>query len=190
MKKAPAPTGTRTRAREGKTAARSPVRTPEIEQAILNGILDQRSLVLICEDEGMPSRDTVHAWLAADEQRRAAKAVSEEEVLFLDRYKIAVSLRTEAMGEEILAISDDGHNDTYMDEEGNEIVDYDHIQRCKLRVDTRKWLMAKLLPKKYGDKPAAEVNVNNSVHNHQYITESELRQIQEERQKFLTGETR
>lgn len=32
------------------------------------------------------------------------------------------------------------------------MVDGDHIQRSRLRVDTRKWLLSKVLPKVYGDK--------------------------------------
>ena len=28
----------------------------------------------------------------------------------------------------------------------------EHIQRSRLRVDARKWIAAKLLPKRYGDK--------------------------------------
>ena len=32
------------------------------------------------------------------------------------------------------------------------IADNEHMQRSRLRVDTRKWLLAKVLPKVYGDK--------------------------------------
>lgn len=56
------------------------------------------------------------------------------------------------MAEEILQIADDGRNDTYEDADGHERTDSDVIQRSRLRVDTRKWLMSKLAPKKYGDK--------------------------------------
>ena len=30
--------------------------------------------------------------------------------------------------------------------------DHEHIQRARLRVDTRKWMLSKMLPKLYGDK--------------------------------------
>ena len=41
-------------------------------------------------------------------------------------------------------------------EDGSEIivVDHDHIARSRLRVDARKWLLSKMLPKVYGDKVA------------------------------------
>ncbi len=32
------------------------------------------------------------------------------------------------------------------------LVDHEHIQRSRLRVDARKWLMSKMAPKKYGEK--------------------------------------
>ena len=37
--------------------------------------------------------------------------------------------------------------------------------KARVRVDARKWIASKLLPKKYGDRPA-EVNVATHVHNH------------------------
>lgn len=56
------------------------------------------------------------------------------------------------MAEEMLEIADDGRNDTYKDEDGREIANQDVIARSRLRVDARKWLMARMAPKKYGDK--------------------------------------
>ena len=32
------------------------------------------------------------------------------------------------------------------------VADHEHIQRSKLRVDTRKWAMARMAPKRYGDR--------------------------------------
>ena len=38
------------------------------------------------------------------------------------------------------------------------MADHDHIAGARLRADTRKWVLAKMLPKIYGDKPEAEVS--------------------------------
>jgi hypothetical protein len=70
----------------------------------------------------------------------------------IHKYARAKELQMEYMADEIQQIADDGTNDTYIDDNGKVKTDYDNIQRSKLRVDTRKWLMSKLLPKKYGDK--------------------------------------
>ena len=35
-------------------------------------------------------------------------------------------------------------------------VNGEHVQRSKLRVDARKWLLSKIAPKQYGEKQAVE----------------------------------
>jgi hypothetical protein len=146
---------------------------------LLGRLAAGQSLVSICDRKHMPCYSTVMNW-----------ALSEPE--FLEKYNAARSIQAERMIDEILDIADDGRNDwmtrTVRGQE-IEVLDNEHVQRSKLRVEARLRIAAKLLPKKYGDK-AADVTVNNSVHNHLHISESDLRQIQEERQKFLTGETR
>lgn len=59
-------------------------------------------------------------------------------------------------------IADDGTND-YVEREvkGGKLViqpDLEHIARSKLRIDTRKWLLAKVYPKLYGDQPQGVVD--------------------------------
>lgn len=98
-----------------------------------------RSLRSICAEDGMPDKATVFRWLASNET-------------FRDQYARAREVQADAMLEEILQIADDGQNDTYEDENGNSRTDQDVIARSRLRVDTRKWAMSKMAPKKYGDK--------------------------------------
>jgi len=69
-----------------------------------------------------------------------------------EQYARSKTAGLEILAEEIIDISDDGVNDTYLDNDGNERTDNDVIQRSKLRVDSRKWILSKLLPRKYGDK--------------------------------------
>ena len=64
------------------------------------------------------------------------------------------------MADEMLEIADDSTRD-YVERQNKDgstykAVDHDHIARARLRVDTRKWLLAKALPKIFGDKPAVE----------------------------------
>lgn len=82
---------------------------------------------------------TFHNWLDKDESKR-------------DRYARATQLRAEAIFEDILNIADENYRDTYVDENGIERTDHDVVQRAKLRVDARKWILAKMQPTKYGDK--------------------------------------
>jgi len=60
-----------------------------------------------------------------------------------------------------------------------------HVAR--LKVDARKWVAAKLLPKKYGDRPA-EVNVNTQI-NLMQVSIEDQRRIEEARFKLLQGDT-
>jgi len=55
----------------------------------------------------------------------------------VEQYARAMELRAASLFDDMLAISD------------SDAVD---VQRDKLRVDTRKWALSKMMPKKYGDK--------------------------------------
>lgn len=79
-----------------------------------------------------------------------------------DIYARAREARADKLAEDILTISDDGANDTMVDEHGKKVVNQDVIQRSRLRVDSRKWLASKMLPKKYGEK--LDVTASVTVH--------------------------
>lgn len=59
---------------------------------------------------------------------------------FQEQYARAKQLQAELMAEEILELADDPNTES------------GQVQRSKLQVETRKWLMSKLLPRKYGDR--------------------------------------
>jgi hypothetical protein len=85
---------------------------------------------------------SIFNWLNSNEQ-------------FMQQYARAKEVQAEALAEDLLEIADDATND-WMDKRFGEtevrVIDNEAIQRSKLRVDTRKWLMSKLQPKKYGEK--------------------------------------
>ena len=75
---------------------------------------------------------------------------------FRSRYAQAKCEQLEFLTEDILEIADDSSNDwmEYYDKENGCSawkLNGDHVQRTKIRIDTRKWLAAKLAPKIYGD---------------------------------------
>lgn len=93
----------------------------------------------------MPDPSTVYRWLVA----------SESYPEFREQYAQARQAQAEKWAEEIMEIADDGTNDYVERQTQNGTIvlgDHEHIQRSKLRVDTRKWLLSKLQPKKYGEK--------------------------------------
>jgi hypothetical protein len=98
----------------------------------------------ICRQEGYPAWRTVYLWMSKDPDLSAAIAHARD-------------IGYDAMAEECLDIADNAGND-YMerlDAEGVPVgwqVNGDHIQRSKLRIETRLKLLAKFNPKRYGDK--------------------------------------
>lgn len=96
----------------------------EQRAAIIEGLTDGRSLRAICRGEGMPTVTTVMRWCAADEE-------------WCEQYARARQAGDDAMAEDIQEISDRA--------------DLDPNDK-KVRIDARKWLLAKRQPRKYGDK--------------------------------------
>jgi hypothetical protein len=94
---------------------------------------------------------------------------------FAERYARARLIGYKLLADEILEISDDGRNDTYTDDEGNKRTDQDVIARSRLRVDSRKWMLAKMLPKVYGDK--LDLNHSGSIAVPREMTEADLERI-------------
>lgn len=129
--------------------------TDAIGETICNRIAEGELLTAICREEGMPAIRTVTGWLMAS---REGGSVPES---FQANYNRAREQSVYIREDEITEISDDGRND-WMDRVINadgdtvRVVDHEHIQRSKLRVDSRRWLLAKVAPHKYGDRIAVQ----------------------------------
>lgn len=123
--------------------------TEAIATEICIRIMAGEPLIQICRDPKMPCERTVYTWLE-DPKREE----------FLQRYVRARERQAERMADEIMEISDDSRND-WVERENKDGTTYEalngeHVQRSKLRTENRKWLMSKLLPKKYGDRVSLE----------------------------------
>ncbi len=109
------------------------------------------SLRSICRDDAMPGRQTVADWLARDHE-------------FFDRYTNARLVGLDEIADELLDIADgsDGAG------EGSAARASADIQHAKLRIDTRKWLLSKLAPQRYGDRiqheHSGDVVVTTRIH--------------------------
>jgi len=78
-----------------------------------------------------------------------SRTASREDADFLERYSRARDAQADKLFKECLEIADRGS------ESENE--NPQRIQRDRLRVDTRKWMAARLAPKKYGDRVEHDV---------------------------------
>lgn len=140
----------------------------DTREVILDKIAEGKSLRDICSAEGMPSESLVRKWAVQNED-------------FGAQYARAREAGMEALADEILDIADSQEGDILTTEDGREIVNHDAIQRAKLRVDTRKWLMSKIAPKRYGDK--LDLNHSGSI---ERLTDDAL----DARLAFLLGKAR
>jgi hypothetical protein len=118
---------------------RNPI-SEELLMAVIERMCGGESLRQICQDPKMPSVGTVlnYAMLR--------KGVGQEWVeRFAEAYRIAKQIRAEAWADELVGIAD-----------GTAPISED-VQRNKLRIDTRKWLLSKLM-KEYSEKQAHEIS--------------------------------
>ncbi len=105
------------------------------------------SLVRMCKADDMPSVSTVYRWIQAHEE-------------FRDNYTRAREDQADTLADEILDIANTPvvGVKTKTNEKGEvETTEGDMIEHRRLQVDARKWIAAKLKPKKYGDKQQTEV---------------------------------
>jgi hypothetical protein len=79
----------------------------------------------------------------------------------IERAKIEL---VERFAEDILDIADDAANDYVVKTTGSgkeyKTVDHENVNRSKLRIETRKWLMSKLRPERYGDNMRIDKKVD------------------------------
>lgn len=121
--------------------------TAEIATEICRRLADGESLNAICKDEGFPHESTVRAWALDDVEG------------FSTKYTRAREIQAHLYADSIMDIADNpeiGEKVTIEADGSEKIQRGDMIEHRRLRVDSRKWIVAKMLPKIYGDKLQTE----------------------------------
>jgi hypothetical protein len=128
-------------------------RPVEYDEAIFTELMERlasgETLRAICESQPdrYPSSWTVRRWVIDDLHGVYA------------RYTRAREQGMHEMIDETITISDDSSRDTMIIKRGDDVVeapDHEWMARSRLRVDTRKWLASKILPKIFGDRLEVE----------------------------------
>ena len=109
-----------------KNSGRPTLYTQILGKRICNLISEGKSVRKICRRKNMPTAKTIFNWL-----------LDEDKKVFLQQYETARNIQAELMFEELLEIADERSK---------------NVLRARLRVDTRKWYLSKVLPKKFGEK--------------------------------------
>jgi hypothetical protein len=108
---------------------------------ILSEIEQGNSLISILRRKEFPSTATFYQWLEADEDK--AK-----------RYVRACEIRADVIFEDIIDIAD------HSAEDHTPFTGANVVQRDRLKIDARKWIVAKLHPKKYSDRVYQDITTH------------------------------
>jgi hypothetical protein len=126
--------------------------TPALADTICRRISEGESLRAICRNPGMPTEGAVRAWTRDNRDGFGA------------RYRLARELQLEFWADQIVAIADEGDRDP---------------RDRQVRIDTRKWLMSKLAPRRYGDRLLVAGEAENPLHIlHQQVSLDRLSPVQ------------
>lgn len=134
---------------EDRIRARRVELTPELRTEFCERIADGETVAEIAADPHMPTERGIYLALGRDQA-------------FATDYARAREGQLVRWEDELIRIADDASNDFMerqrQDGSAERVIDHDHISRSKIRIDTRKWLMSKRLPKRYGDRVSTEVS--------------------------------
>lgn len=109
------------------------------------------SLEKLCSNyEDLPDKKTIWRWRHKHPE-------------FAELYRQAKISQIEVIVDEILEISDDTSNDRIIDSDGNVHCNNEYIARSRLRIDSRKWLAAKLVPRVYGKGADEQATLSDTL---------------------------
>ncbi len=126
---------------EKKKMGRPTIYSDELAQEICSTIACQsRGLTYLCsKNPHWPERTTIFQWRL-------------DKPDFSNLYDKAKYAQAESLADEMLDIADETSSDKVVNNAGNEVCNSEYVNRSRLRVDTRKWILERLSPKKYGSK--------------------------------------
>ncbi|HAN5144970.1 TPA: DNA-binding protein [Escherichia coli] len=131
--------------------------TEEKALEICELVADGQSINKISKMLGMPTRSTILKWF---------RDVPEFSIM----YARAKEIGFEVLADEIIDLSDAAEN-----------IKAEELRRHQLMIDTRKWLLAKLQPRKYGERVTQEVVGNKEEAPVQVaVTKEEIARIVQE----------
>jgi hypothetical protein len=110
-----------------------------IGERVLDELARGRTLRAVCRDPGMPDPATVLRWVRDDEDGYAR------------RYRLARESGYHLMADDLVEIADGAPSELMPPPADGEPA-RDALHWAQLRVQTRRWLLAKALPRIYGER--------------------------------------
>ena len=112
--------------------------TDELADEICLRVANGRSVNSIINDKDMPSKTSIYEWLNIHSQ-------------FTDKYELALKQRADFHFDEMLGIVDDV------------MAESAEVAKARLQIDTRKWILSRMNPRKYGDNIQEDDGNNDNV---------------------------
>lgn len=114
-------------------AGRPEIFTQELADEVCKSLAQGNSLRKTCRKKEMPSRYTVMNWLVDPNKKE-----------FFNQYAQAREIGSDVIFDELIELAD-------------KCKDPALAQLLKIRIDTRKWCLARQQPRKYGDRIQQEI---------------------------------
>lgn len=136
--------------------------SPSLAQCLCEQVASGMSLAAACRLPGFPGASTAYQW------RRDYPE-------FAEALDIANQIRGDVVIDEASVIADDSSQDwqevTRKDGRVEIVLNNEHVQRSKIRVDLRKWTAARLSRRQWGDNKSVDLTATVSISN---LTDEEL----------------
>ncbi len=94
---------------------------------------------ILKQNKEYPTRRIFYKYMKGDDDR-------------IHKYARATSVRADFLFDQILEIADKQDKDIEISKDGIEIINHNIVNRNRLQIDSRKWVLSKMNPKKYGEK--------------------------------------
>jgi hypothetical protein len=142
--------------------------TDDLAEQICLRISQGESLLKICKSEDMPNYSSVMRWIQSKDDFRnnyaRAKEIYEDYIFELIR-EVA---ENQEIGETVKESVSGDHEST-------EITRADMIAHRRLKIDSYKWMLGKMRPKKYGDKIEVDSTIKGTIDNKiEIVTKSDI----------------
>ena len=119
-----------------KPNGRPTIFTEILAAKICQRIADGESIRAVCSDPNMPSTTAIFRWIASGKYDG-----------FRQLYEASMQIRLETLGDGLIELAD-----APIERNAAGMVDSGAVQMRRLQIETRRWILSKLLPRKYGDR--------------------------------------
>ena len=135
----------------------------EVVSAIFARIAQGESVVSICSDPKMPAQSAFYKWMDSKPE-------------LVERYACARKSQANTIFDKMLNVAETTEIGITkkIKPEGEEITEGDMLGHRKLKIDTYKWILSKLEPKKYGEKIDIDMTADVTNRNIQVVTKDKV----------------